>query len=81
MQLHEINAYANYGENSSILLKILNRNKTLTLIKDYNCAMNSAKCVHNNPNLDLVSINENAKFNQDSFIHKRQQNFDINQEP
>ena len=66
------------------LLMILSRNKTLTLIKGHNCLMNSQKCVHNSPNLDLVNINVNARFSQDPFIHSQNikgKMFDINQGP
>ena len=70
---------------SPFLLKLLNRNKTLTLIKGHNSVMNSPKFVRNNPNLDLVNTNVNAKFSQDPFIHspiiKRKLNFDIHQGP
>ena len=46
--------------------------------------MNSQKCVHNSPNLDLVNINVNARFSQDPFIHSQNikgKMFDINQGP
>ena len=46
------------------VLKILNGNKILTSIKDHNSVINLRKLTRNNPNLELVSINADAKYGQ-----------------
>ena len=45
-------------------LKILSRNEILTEIKGQTSATKLCKMIGNNPNLDLVNINEQTKFGQ-----------------
>ena len=44
-----------------LIQKILNINKILMLIKNYNCVENKPKIRCNNPNLDLININAYTK--------------------
>ena len=75
----------NLVEFCQLFLKILNRNKILTSIKNHYSVIILQKLTHKNPNLGLVSINAYAKFGQIPSIFyqdiERKQNSDINQGP
>ena len=67
------------------VLKILNGNKILALIKGHYTGTNVRKKTANNPNIDLVSINSYIKFGQNLSICsqdiERKRNFGVNQGP
>ena len=57
-----MNAYINLMKFCPFVLKILNGNEFLALIKGHNTGTNERKINCNNPNVDLVSINAYIKF-------------------
>ena len=70
---------------SPFVLKILNGNEILALIKGHNTGTNVRKMTANNPIIDLVSINSNIKLGQNLSIcsqdTERKRNFGVNQGP
>ena len=61
---NNINAYINFVKFHPFVLKILSGNENLTSIKGHNSVTNLGKMTGNNPKLDLVIINGQAKFGQ-----------------
>ena len=63
--------------------KLLSRNKILMIIKGHNSVVNLQILRHNNPNLDLATVNAYAKFDHIPSICsqdiERKQNSDNNQ--
>ena len=64
---------------------MLSGNDNLTSIKGHNSVTNLQKMIGNNPNLDLVNINEHTIFGQNLSICsqdiEQKRNSDINQGP
>ena len=58
-----INAYADFSQNPSILLKILSGNKTLTSIKGHNSVL-TTHIKLNNPKVDAINTIAYVKFGQ-----------------
>ena len=54
----------NLSEFHQYIHKILSGIQILTIIKGHNSVANSQELMQNNPNLDLVTVNAYAKFDQ-----------------
>ena len=82
-----IDACAKFGQNPFLHteLKILSGNEILTSFKGHNSVMNGRNWMLNNPKLDVVNINEYAKFGQNPFLHtqdtEQKRNSDVTQGP
>ena len=67
------------------IFKILSGNEILTSFKGHKSVLNWRKLTLNNPKLDVVNIDQYAKFGQNPFLHsqdiERKQNSDIIQGP
>ena len=67
------------------VLKILSRNKILTLIKGHNSIKILGKMTGNNPKLDLVNVDVRTKFGRILSMRsqdiERKRNSDVNQGP
>ena len=67
------------------VLKILNENEILALIKDHNSGTNMQKMMCDKPNLDLVNMNAYIKFGEILSICSQDiewnRNFGVNQGP
>ena len=68
LDLVNINAYTKLCVLYLLVLKILNGNAILMLIKGHYSVTNLRKMTGNNPNLDLANMNVYTKFSQNLHI-------------
>ena len=57
-----VNAYAKFGQNTSLCSHDVEWKEILTSMKGHNSTINLWKLMCNNPNLDIDNINANVKF-------------------